>query len=96
MVRLDLAALCRPHPRKWYYPLSLLREDGHSLYLQSGINRTATRLFLRQHKLLELFDDIEYEDLQPSPITDLRHLPPLCRRAWTRERLTFSLFYGGV
>jgi len=96
MVRLDLSALCRPHPKKWYYPLCLLREDGHELILQSGLPRLATRLFLREHNLLELFDDIHYDDLQASEITDLRHLPPLARRAWTRERLTFSVFYSGL
>ena len=95
MIRIDLAYLCRPHPDKWRLPLTYLIEDGHEITCTSGLPRLATRLFLREHKLLELFDDISYDTEELSSVTRLKQLPNLCTREWTRERLTFVLSFNG-
>ena len=96
MITIDLASLCKPHPRKWFYPLTLVREDGHELVCQSGLPRLATRLFLREHKLLEFFDDILYDFSDSPTITTIPELLPFTRRDWVRERLTFAVFYSGT
>jgi len=96
MITIDLASLCKPHPRKWFYPLTLLREDGHELVCLSGLPRIATRLFLREYKLLEFFDDILYDFSDSPSISTLPDLLPLAQRDWVRERLTFALSFNGT
>ena len=91
MIYIDLAYLCRPHPKKWFYPLTLLKEDGRNLICVSHLNRIATRQFLRQHRLLELFDDIHYNTPEPSTAFNLSDLPALAVRSWPKTRLTWAL-----